>query len=173
MKKYIVSLLTIILLLTLVGCGNNGEFTDGTQNNNADETSEQKIELDIPIGDKFTIVEATYNDTRLVGNEVVVKLKIKNKTGTTYPVVDFQVYSYDKNGDRVGSHVIDVSEMEAGHSTWTDIITTDMTLDNLNSIKIDHFKIMEWVDDNTVQTVEKIILDPKPVVFLEQMTKEK
>lgn len=173
MKKYIVLLLTIILSLTLVGCGNNSELTEDSKNNNADETSKQKIELDIPIGDKFTITEATYNDTRLVGNKVVVKLKIKNNTGTTYPVVGFQVYSYDKNGDRVGAHSIDVSEMEAGHSTWTGAIFTDLTLDDLGSIKIDYFKLQKWVDDNTVETVEKTVLDTKPVVLLEQMTKEK
>lgn len=170
MKKVI----SVILLFTIVFmlCSCNKAQNKENNSDSAEKISEevQHVELDIPVGEYFAIVEAIYTTKQVVGEKVSVKLKIQNHSEIDYQMVEFGFYSYDKNGDQVGSVTESVSEMEAGHSTWTGYISTWMTIEEFNSIRISDFEIQEWIDDNTVTTTERIVLNPKPEIFLNQMT---
>ena len=189
MKKMIALLLALVMCLTLCACGATTEPAEDIQavvdeatvsptDDVGEETAEEPveaaeptpIELSIPLGDDFTIVEATYDTDFSSDGDVQVYLKLKNETDFTFSMVAFQTYSYDKNGDRVGGHYISVPDMEAGHATWTFSISTDLPLEDFGSIKIEYYDIQEWLDDNSVASVKYVELDPKAEVFLEQMT---
>ena len=176
MKKIWVMLLACLMFICLLSaCGGASTSSTGSNSNNTNNTqsSDKKvIELNIPLGDEFTIIEADYSTKKRAGGLVTVRLKIKNNTENDFDGVSFQFYSYDKNGDRVGAHFFSEGDMEAEHATWVGDISTDLTLDDFGSIKIDYYEPEEWIDDNTMQALYKVDLDPKPEVLLEQMTEE-
>lgn len=62
--------------------------------------------------------------------------------------------------------------MEVGHATWSGYIHTDMTLDDFGSIKIEYFSVNERTGDTVVQAGEKVFLDPKPEILIEQMAEK-
>lgn len=138
----------------------------------ATEAVPKQIELNIPVGNDFTIVEATYSTKQYYDNTVAVKLKIKNNTDENFQMVLFQFYAYDKNGDRCGAHCLSIPDMEALQATWTFNISTKLDINDFGSIKIDYYALQEWIGENTVTTVEKVSLSPKPVVYFEQMTEK-
>ena len=184
MKKWIAWLLALVMCLVLCACGGGAhdaqssesaspEKTDAAEKTQEDADAEpQHIELNIPVGSRFTIVEATCSTERSAEDEVMVRLKIQNNTDEDFECVDFQFYSYDKNGDKVGEHNLGVDDMEAGHATWTSDIYTDLTMDEFGSVKIDNYEIMRWIDDSTMEPVEKETLNPKPEIPVEQMSAE-
>ena len=175
MKKWIALLLALMMCLSLCACGGKSDTAKDATNNTGDseqKTEVESIELNIPVGDDFTIVEATYTTDRIAGDTVSAKFKIQNNSEENFEVVQFYYFFYDKNGDKTDSLVLSVDDMEAGHATWTSYIDTDLTLDEFGSIKIDDYEIQQWIDDSTVETVRKVSLDPKPEVLFEQMTQE-
>lgn len=175
MKKWIALLLALVMCLSLCACGGKSDTakdaTD-TTGNSEQKKEVESIELNIPVGDDFTIVEATYTTKQLVDEKVSVRLKVQNNTDTDFEMIMFQFHYYDKNGDRTGSLVLSASDMEAGHATWTSYIDTNLTSEDFGSVKIEYYEIQQWIDDSTVETVEKVTLDPKPEVLFEQMTQE-
>lgn len=175
MRKWIALLLALVMCLSLCACGGKSDTAKDATNNTGDseqKTEVESIELNIPVGDDFTIVEATYTTKQLVGEKVSVRLKIQNNTDTDFEMISFQFHYYDKNGDRTGSLYLDTPYLEAGHATWTYYIDTNMTIDDFGSVKIEYYEIQKWIDDNTAENVEKVTLDPKPEVLFEQMTQE-
>ena len=171
MKKISI-ILSVILVLLLCSCGKAPASNIIAENTPSTSEPTQKIELNIPLGKYFTIVEATYTTKQIVGEEVSVKLKIKNNTDQDFRLVSFQYYSYDKNGDKVGQVTGDIDALEANHSAWTTYISTFTTLDEFGSIRIEYFEIQEFIDDNTVTTLEKVDLNPNPEILLSQMTEK-
>ena len=171
MKKISI-ILSAILVLLLCSCGKAPVSNIITENAPSNSEPTQKIELNIPLGEYFTIVEATYTTKLIVGEKVSVYLKIKNNTDQDFRLVTFQYYSYDKNGDKVGQVMGDIDALEANHSAWTTAISTFTTLNEFGSIRIEYFEIQEFIDDNTVTTLEIVDLNPNPEILLSQMTEK-
>ena len=187
MKIFLAIIISAVMVLSVCACGGGAKPAETTStvetttvtsvNTTEAETTateaeaQKKIELDIPIGEAMTIVEAMYDDKAFANGNAAVKLKIKNNTETTFEDVSFQFHSYDKNGDRVDSHFISVSDMEAGHSTWTNNITTGLKPEELGSVKIEYYRINERKDGRLIAG-EDVYLDPKPEILFEEMNKK-
>ncbi|SEA88050.1 hypothetical protein SAMN05216349_1436 [Oribacterium sp. KHPX15] len=181
MKRILTIILSTVMALSVSACGGGAKPAETTttvanattETETTGETTEApaKIELNIPIGEDMTIVEAMYDDTMYTTGDAAVKLKIRNNTETTLEEVGFQFYSYDKNGDRVGSQAFRVSDMEAGHSTWTSNFGTELKPEDLGSVKIEYYTIDE-VKDGKHYVGERVYLDPKPEVLFEEMNKK-
>lgn len=170
MKKIITLLLVAVMSLSLVACAKAD--VDEEKSSEMENYEQTEVELDIPVGDYFTITEACYTTKQQVGDKVSVRLKFRNDSDTTFTDVSFQYHCYDKNGDKVNSQYADVSDMEVGHATWSGYIHTDMTLDDFGSIKIEYFSANERTGDTVVQSGEKVFLDPKPEILIEQMAEK-
>ena len=180
MKKYVALIISAAMALSVCACGGGGKTAETTatvaEEITEAETTEAsteptKIELNIPIGEDMTIVEAMYDDKAYGDGTIAVALKIKNNTAIAFDEVGFQFHSYDKNGDRVGSNYVTVSDMEAGHSTWTSNIVTKLPADDFGSVKIEYYSIGE-VKDGKRSPKKQFDLDPKPEVLFEEMNKK-
>ena len=182
MKRFVAMLLALMMVLSLIACGSSNTSAPNepanttteptnTPSEPANQNTEKSIELNIPIDERFTIIEAIYTTKQFTDGSLAVKLKIKNNTEENYQDISFEVGSYDKNGDKQWQEYC-YAEIEAGHATWTTFFGTDLSLDNFGSVKIQSYEILKKIDANTVQAIDDVTLDPKPEVLFEQMTEK-
>ena len=180
MKRFLSICLSVFVGFSICACG--GGAASSQEENTAKETAEEietqvneevvpeNKEINIAIDDNLTIVEAKYSFYTVGQKDCVkVRLKVKNNTSTSYDMIGFQFHYYDKNGDKVDSRYMDVSDFEAEHSTWTSDLNTGLSADEFGSVKIEYYKFMERTGDNSYSTIDQINLDPKTEVLFEDM----
>ena len=185
MKRFMSICFIVFVTFSLCACGGgtassqgentakeNAELqtTKGTETQVNEEVVPENKEINIAIDDNLTIVEAKYSFYTVGQKDYVkAKLRIKNNTSTSYDMIGFQFHYYDKNGDKVASRYMDVSDFEAEHSTWTSDLNTELSADEFGSVKIEYYKLMERTGDNSYSTIDQINLDPKTEVLFEDM----
>ena len=167
MRKMFSIIACMLVTLVVGACGSsNPSSTQGATN-----SGQSSNNLNISMGDGFTIVDATYQPTNLDSGQCAIKLKIKNNTDKDYKQLALVFYGYDKNGERIDDGYQRIEDFDSGSTVWTPSLYCGVTVDNIGAIKISEYEIYDWTNEKheAIARTETIPLDPKVEIKADQM----
>lgn len=151
MKK-IKLIFAVMMIICLCGCSakttNSVAVNEDSTSTKEDNVSsdQEKIELDINILDQIVIKEVRYNVDH--NNCVRVELKITNISKIDYDDLSLQLYSYNKDGERIGASYTSVSDIEPDLTFWTHEFNTKLSMDELGSVGIASISLGKRQENN-------------------------